>query len=501
MSGLVSVVPGIGEFGRSSTRNLLPSRASSRSRVRQVVLTSIPLVSADFLAIAGSVFLAALLISFLTSVQLTDIISQLVTVGLVYLVIGSSKGLFPATGESPVLELRKLLLTGGLSFLIQAVTYSIAGRMSAGGAIVMCLAALLFVFLAPVSRFSTRRICSSFRWWGEPVVVIGAGPQGLALYSFLARLPQRGLRPLGVVDDSPEKYWQMVDAGRDIVYLGRTEELVDICRANECHWVFADVSQSTSEEMQQILNCGSLIPNLVVLNSNVMLPTLGTECFEAAGLPAVHIRDHLLFPAQRLIKRLVDIALSAILIAVAAPLMFGIGVVIGLKSPGPVLYRHQGRIGRNGVRFGALKIRTMVNDSQRVLEEYLRSNPEARAEWEATQKLRHDPRIIPGIGHFLRRTSLDELPQLWNVLVGDMSLVGPRPIVAAEIEKYHTVYPLYLRVRPGLTGLWQVSGRNNTTYEDRVRLDSYYVRNWSLWLDYFLLLRTVRTVVFREGSY
>jgi Undecaprenyl-phosphate galactose phosphotransferase WbaP len=501
MSGLVSVVPGIGEFGRSSRRNLLPSRASSRSRVRQVVLTSIPLVSADFLAIAGSVFLAALLVSLLASVQLTDIISQLVTVGLVYLVIGLSKGLFPATGESPVLELRKLLLTGGLSFLIQAVTYSITGRLTAGGSIVMCVAALLFVFLAPVSRFSTRRICSSFRWWGEPVVVIGAGPQGLALYSFLARLPQRGLRPLGVVDDSPEKYWQMVDAGRDIVYLGRTEELVDICRANECHWVFADVSQSTSEEMQQILNCGSLIPNLVVLNSNVMLPTLGTECFEAAGLPAVHIRDHLLFPAQRLIKRLVDIALSAILIAVATPLMFGIGLVIRLKSPGPVLYRHQGRIGRNGVRFGALKIRTMVNDSQRVLEEYLRSSPEARAEWEATQKLRNDPRIIPGIGHFLRRTSLDELPQLWNVLVGDMSLVGPRPIVAAEIEKYHRVYPLYLRVRPGLTGLWQVSGRNNTSYEDRVRLDSYYVRNWSLWLDYFLLLRTVRTVVFREGSY
>ncbi|MFN8708741.1 MAG: nucleoside-diphosphate sugar epimerase/dehydratase, partial [Planctomyces sp.] len=321
MSGLVSVVPGIGEYGRSSTKNLLPSRASSRSRVRRVALTAIPLISADLLAIAVSLLPAALVVSRFATVPLHELMSQLISICLIYLVIGMWSGLFPATGKSPVTELRNLLLAGETAFLIQAVTSGIAGRMTGGGSAVLCLAALLFIFLAPVSRVSTRRICGSVRWWGETAVVIGAGPQGLALYSFLARLPQRGLRPLGVVDDSPEKYWQLSDAGRDIVYLGRTEELVDICRANECHWVLADVSQSSSDEMQQILNCGSLIPNLVVLNSNVMLPTLGTECFEAAGLPAVHIRDHLLFPAQRLIKRLVDIALSAILIAVAAPLM------------------------------------------------------------------------------------------------------------------------------------------------------------------------------------
>ena len=144
----------------------------------------------------------------------------------------------------------------------------------------------------------------------------------------------------------------------------------------------------------------------------------------------------------------------------------------------------------------------MITNSEQVLREYLAANPEAAAEWQRDLKLKDDPRIIPRIGHFLRKTSLDELPQLWNIIVGDMSLVGPRPIYTdIEIQKFREKYPLYLRVRPGLTGLWQVSGRNNTSYDDRVRLDSYYVRNWSLWLDYFILLRTVRTVLLREGSY
>jgi len=144
----------------------------------------------------------------------------------------------------------------------------------------------------------------------------------------------------------------------------------------------------------------------------------------------------------------------------------------------------------------------MITNSEEVLRQHLAANPEALVEWLKDLKLKNDPRVIPKIGHFLRRTSLDELPQLWNIIVGDMSLVGPRPIYTdIEIEKFQEKYPLYLRVRPGLTGLWQVSGRNNTSYEDRVRLDSYYVRNWSLWLDYFILLRTIRTVLLREGSY
>jgi lipopolysaccharide/colanic/teichoic acid biosynthesis glycosyltransferase len=142
----------------------------------------------------------------------------------------------------------------------------------------------------------------------------------------------------------------------------------------------------------------------------------------------------------------------------------------------------------------------MFQDAHYVLEQYLEDNPDARDEWERDQKLRYDPRVTR-IGRFLRKTSLDELPQLWNVLRGEMSLVGPRPIVTKEIEKYGPYFGAYTMVKPGITGLWQVSGRNNTTYEERVQLDAYYVRNWSPWMDLYLLIRTIRIVLFAHGAY
>jgi lipopolysaccharide/colanic/teichoic acid biosynthesis glycosyltransferase len=142
----------------------------------------------------------------------------------------------------------------------------------------------------------------------------------------------------------------------------------------------------------------------------------------------------------------------------------------------------------------------MFEDSHLVLEQYLEANPELREEWERDHKLRFDPRVTR-IGRFLRKTSLDELPQLWNVIRGQMSLVGPRPIVTEEIVKYGPYYGLYTMVKPGITGLWQVSGRNNTTYDERVLLDAYYVRNWSPWVDVILLLKTIRIVLFARGAY
>jgi lipopolysaccharide/colanic/teichoic acid biosynthesis glycosyltransferase len=142
----------------------------------------------------------------------------------------------------------------------------------------------------------------------------------------------------------------------------------------------------------------------------------------------------------------------------------------------------------------------MVTNSEEILDEYLANNPRAMAEWESDYKLRDDPRVTL-VGRVLRRTSLDELPQLWNVLMSEMSLVGPRPIVEAEIPKYGATYSLYTRVKGGVTGLWQVSGRNDISYETRVKLDSFYVRNWSVWLDLCILYKTIGTVLFRNGAY
>jgi lipopolysaccharide/colanic/teichoic acid biosynthesis glycosyltransferase len=163
------------------------------------------------------------------------------------------------------------------------------------------------------------------------------------------------------------------------------------------------------------------------------------------------------------------------------------------------LFFHR-RIGHGGRQFRMRKFRSMRKDGNKILEEYLANHPEERAEWAEKRKLRNDPRVTR-VGRILRKTSLDELPQLWNVLRGDMSLVGPRPIVAEDATKYNEWFDHYCRVVPGLTGLWQVSGRSDTDYKKRVDLDSYYVRNWSPWFDIYLLARTVRVVLKGEGAY
>ncbi|HNA20830.1 MAG TPA: sugar transferase, partial [Agitococcus sp.] len=169
------------------------------------------------------------------------------------------------------------------------------------------------------------------------------------------------------------------------------------------------------------------------------------------------------------------------------------------QTDGDAFFGHQ-RIGANGNPFPCYKFRTMVKNSAEVLDELLKNDAQAKAEWEAEFKLKNDPRITQ-IGHVLRRTSLDELPQLWNVLRGEMSLVGPRPVVQAELIKYGDDVDYYLHVKPGMTGLWQVSGRNDVDYETRVALDAWYVRNWSLWNDLVILLKTVKVVLARDGAY
>lgn len=174
-------------------------------------------------------------------------------------------------------------------------------------------------------------------------------------------------------------------------------------------------------------------------------------------------------------------------------------LVIYSTERGPILYGHD-RIGYKGRRFKCLKFRSMVPNGDVVLAEHLANNPAARAEWDATQKLRDDPRITP-LGRFLRTTSLDELPQLWNVIRGDMSLVGPRPIVHSEMVRYGNRIEAYTCARPGITGLWQVSGRSDVDYGRRVQLDSHYVSTWSLPGDVVILLRTVKVVFSQSGSY
>jgi lipopolysaccharide/colanic/teichoic acid biosynthesis glycosyltransferase len=217
-----------------------------------------------------------------------------------------------------------------------------------------------------------------------------------------------------------------------------------------------------------------------------------------AGLESSTTATKSRLPRGGTTKRAFDVTLASVMILLALPAMFFIALMMFSTDRGPILFAHE-RIGHKGRRFKCLKFRSMVVDSQQALQRHLDMFPQARAEWEATQKLRNDPRITP-LGRFLRVTSLDELPQLFNVIRGDMSLVGPRPIVQDEVSRYADDIVYYAAMRPGITGLWQVSGRSDVGYDQRVRLDRQYAQEWSFVGDMTILIKTVKVVALRTGS-
>ena len=210
------------------------------------------------------------------------------------------------------------------------------------------------------------------------------------------------------------------------------------------------------------------------------------------------MRNNLARRFPQLVKRCFDLVVSATVLLLGSPVFLYIAIKVA-GSGGPIFFGHT-RVGQHRKAFKCYKFRTMAPDADRLLAELLANDPEARAEWERDFKLKNDPRITP-IGRFLRKTSLDEIPQLWNVLKGEMSLVGPRPVVTAELERYGTQVDYYCEARPGITGLWQISGRNDVSYDTRVYLDAWYVKNWSLFNDIVILFKTVKVIFRTEGAY
>ncbi|BCW72569.1 hypothetical protein NicSoilB8_36130 [Arthrobacter sp. NicSoilB8] len=222
-------------------------------------------------------------------------------------------------------------------------------------------------------------------------------------------------------------------------------------------------------------------------------PRIHTQ--QVAGLPLIHVTTPALDGGQRVAKRLFDIVVSAILIVLSSPVMIVVALLLKLTDPGPVLFKQQ-RVGIQGAHFGMLKFRSMVIDAEQRLVELQHKNEGNGVLF----KMKSDPRITP-VGRFLRKFSLDELPQLFNILAGSMSLVGPRPPLPSEVAAYEKDVRRRLLVKPGLTGLWQVSGRSNLSWQDSVRLDLYYVENWSLAGDLLIILKTARAVFRSTGAY
>jgi Undecaprenyl-phosphate galactose phosphotransferase WbaP len=236
-----------------------------------------------------------------------------------------------------------------------------------------------------------------------------------------------------------------------------------------------------------------LIPDLAGIAGSTM------TAWNFAGTLGVEIRHSLLDPAVQRAKRTLDVLITVLAGLLILPLfLLIVGLILVESLRGPVFYKAL-RMGRNGRLFSCVKFRTMVPDAEDALRKMLEENPEAREEYRKYHKLCHDPRVTK-VGWFLRKTSLDELPQLWNVLRGEMSLVGPRPYLPRESDEIGATQGEILRVYPGITGPWQVTGRSQSSFTERVEIDAYYVRNWSIWLDLLILARTIRIVLTGQGA-
>ncbi len=243
------------------------------------------------------------------------------------------------------------------------------------------------------------------------------------------------------------------------------------------------------------------ISRIIVLPRMTKLPLVNAEIFSSVnhkGL-AFAIKNNLLNPVDRVFKEIFDVIVTTVLIILTSPLLLVLFTLVFFATKGKPFFKHQ-RIGIGGKPFFVYKFKTMRDDAALVLKELLESDPEAKQEWEREFKLKNDPRITK-IGKFLRKTSLDELPQLLNVIRGEMSLIGPRPIIEDEVKKYKEYYSYFTAVKPGITGLWQISGRNDVDYDERVQLDVWYVRNWSVEMDITILIKTVVVVLNGKGSY
>ena len=386
-------------------------------------------------------------------------------------------GLYRPFGRTPADELRRLCATNSIVYAALAVTVFLLKDAESYSRATFLLAWGQTILFVPLFRALVRTLFSSRSWWGYPVAV--AGPAAARIAEMLEAHPRLGLRPLAVVPDTGAALVSARGAGarRVILTVAGMPHAQALASFNRCSELFSEVI---------------VIPDLSGFAS------LWVEACDLHGVLGLEIRQRLLMRTSRMIKRAVDVGVVIAASVLLLPLAALLAALIKVNSRGPVFYG-QVRYGAGGRPFKAWKFRSMVANADDALAACLR-DPVLREEWKRTHKLRHDPRIT-AVGRFLRRTSLDELPQFWNILMGEMSLVGPRPIVAEEIPRYGEAFTFYQKVVPGLTGLWQVSGRNRVSYEDRVALDTYYIRNWSPWLDLYILARTVPAVLFTRGAY
>jgi len=459
-------------------------------------------VGIDLLTIASSVLLLTLLRKALGGEFDPELYFRLWPFLILFWLVFEKLGLYNGTSLhsgaclGPVEEFRRIFYALAAVFIVLGFgNYCyrpdnyLYSRSILIGSFILCLTAV------PAQRILFRKLCTRFGWWGIPAIIIGSGETARRIFENLNRHSEYGLTPIGYFTDN--KNSQMPD---DAVRMGTLEEISSQAESLKIKYaILAKDNDVNSPNIQSIISqYGTFFPHLLIVLPSLLNTCSGVTPKDLGGTLGLEIRHNLQIPSTYRIKRMVDFLLTIPCLIVGLPVMGLIAIWIKADSPGPVFFKHR-RITKNEQPIRIYKFRTMMVGADEELNDLLRENPKLKHEFNMYGKLENDPRITR-VGKWLRKTSLDELPQLFNVLQGRLTLVGPRPIVKKELAIYGESADLFNRVLPGITGLWQVSGRNELTYAERARLDNYYANNWSVWLDLYILSKTVFAVLFRRGA-
>jgi Undecaprenyl-phosphate galactose phosphotransferase WbaP len=416
---------------------------------------------------------------------------------VVWVGLRAALGLYPGYGLGPIEELRRQTFALFATLAI-TVVFAFASHVSDSLSRMLLFAWIVGLLLvAPVTRYFVKRAMMKLGFWGKPVMVLGARQAGAQVLEVLRREWQLGFKPIAVFDNRVTPAGGMLE---DIPYGGTLADAAALARKCDVDTAIFAMPYTKREHLAKFVDSARdsfrhvvIIPDLGGITNSAVVAR------DFAGTFGVEIRYNLLYPWAHRLKRMLDVTATLIGGALILPLILALSLLVLMESGRPVFYSDK-RMGRDGKLFSCVKFRTMVPEAEALLQRMLAEDAEMREEYFKYHKLRRDPRVTR-VGRFLRKTSLDELPQLWNVLRGEMSLVGPRPYLPRESVDIGATQSEILRVTPGITGPWQVAGRNHTSFSERVRLDANYVRDWSVWLDLVLLVRTVQCLLVGRDAY
>lgn len=406
------------------------------------------------------------------------------------LVVFYAAGLYPGIMISPAEEVKRITLLIIFCFVGIVVSIIVEDNEEKLAVILaFILAVPIAMFSLPTAREIARRFFGRFSWWGVPAVMYCTGDSGNAIIARLLKRPDLGNKPAVIINSlatGPYEY-------NGIPVFPPSDEIHQLIKKLEIK--VAILCNYKGDLHYKIMNYRYLIT--VPKEQHIFAGSVQLKDF--AGILGFCSTHHLTRKSNLFFRRMVELILLLLLFPFVLPIMIVVSVLIKITSPGPIFYGHP-RIGKNRKPLKCWKFRSMYIDADAQLEKILATDKKRKAEWERDRKFTDDPRVTP-IGKFLRKTSIDELPQIWNVLVGEMSFVGPRPVTESELARYGENVDFILSVKPGISGMWQVSGRSDTGYEERISLDAYYIQNWSIWLDLWIAIKTVWVVFTSRGAY